>query len=159
MKRTEHKMGVTLVEMLIVVAIITILASLVIGMANQISNQSKSKNLENTFAVLESALDKYREHFGYFPEQQERNFANALAHSQFLYTGLDGIPSCQNVLEQISDSLVEDKGGDGQAEIYDPWGTVLDYIYDSSSDSFPELISAGPDKKFDSSDDISSRRK
>lgn len=159
MKRTEHKMGVTLVEMLIVIAIVTILASLVIGMANQISNQSRGKSLENTFAVLESALDEYREHRAYFPEQPDRLPANAVAHSEFLYAELGGIPGCRKVLEQISDSLIEDRSSDGQAEIYDPWGTVVDYIYDSSSDSFPELISAGPDKKFDSLDDISSRRK
>ncbi len=30
-------------------------------------------------------------------------------------------------------------------EIYDPWGTVLNYRY-NSGDSFPVLTSAGPDK-------------
>ncbi|MHC4259955.1 MAG: type II secretion system protein [Planctomycetota bacterium] len=159
MKRFEYKMGVTLVEMLIVIAIVMILASLVIGMANQISNQSRSKSLENTFGVLESALDEYREHTGYFPEQPDRLPAEAVVHSQILYTALDAKPSSRKVLEQISNSLIEDRADDGQLEIYDPWGTVLDYIYESGNDSFPELISAGPDRNFDSPDDISSRRK
>jgi prepilin-type N-terminal cleavage/methylation domain-containing protein len=159
MKRSEHKMGVTLVEMLIVIAIVAILASLVIGMANQISNQARGKSLENTFAVLESALDEYREHRAYFPEQPDRLPANAVAHSEFLYAELGGIPGCRKLLEQIDGSLIEDRSSDGQAEIYDPWSTVLDYVYESGSDSFPELISAGPDRNFDSPDDISSRRK
>ena len=41
-------------------------------------------------------------------------------------------------------------------EIYDPWGIVLEYIY-SPGDAFPKLLSAGPDKIFDTTDDINNR--
>jgi len=46
------------------------------------------------------------------------------------------------------------KGGSGDKwQMCDVWGTALDYIY-VPGDNFPELISAGPDRKFDTGDDI-----
>jgi len=163
MRATSHdlrtKAGVTLVEILIVLGIIVLLASIVIGMATHITNQSRAQSLENTFGVLESALEEYHEYRGYFPGQPEENFAHALVHSEFLYAELHAIQSSRKILEQMSDSSIEDTANNGDLEIYDPWGTVLDYIFDPGSDSFPELISAGPDRTFANvADNISSRR-
>ena len=157
--RTEA--GVTLVEMLIVLAIITLLASLVIGMATHIDNQSRGRELEGTFAVLESALEEYREQTGHFPEQPERNFANAAAHCEILYDALNSIAGSRKILEKISGSLIANKFGDADTppEIYDPWAGVLDYSYDPLVDTYPELISAGPDRIFNTPDDITSRKK
>jgi len=144
--------------MVIVVAIIALLATMVINVVSRIDNQAKEKGLANIFALLESALQEYHEYTGKFPEQLEKNFANAPAHSEYLYKELQSIPSSRQVLEKISDSLLKNKWGDAnsQPEIYDPWGTALDYRY-ISGNNFPELISAGPDRKFGTSDDISNR--
>jgi prepilin-type N-terminal cleavage/methylation domain-containing protein len=159
MRSCKYRTGVTLVEMLTVVAIIAILASVVIGMATYIDNQSKGKSLENTFALLESALEEYREYARDFPEQTEQIPANAAAHSETLYDALNSQPSSRKILENISGSLIADKGGtSGMLEIYDPWGTVLDYRYNGISDNSPELISAGPDRTFGNGDDISSKQ-
>jgi len=158
MKSRKHKVGVTLIEMVIVVAIIALLATMVVRIVSRIDNQAKEKGLENIFALLDSALQKYHEYTGNFPEQAEKDFAKAPAHSEYFYKELQSIPTSRQVLEKISDSLLEDKwGGAGTPpEIYDPWGTALDYRY-VGGDNFPELISAGPDKIFDTSDDMSSR--
>jgi len=144
--------------MVIVVAIIALLATMVINVVSRIDNQAKEKGLANIFALLESALQEYHEYTGKFPEQLEKNFANASAHSEYFYKELQSIPSSRQVLEKISDSLLKNKWGDAnsQPEIYDPWGTALDYRY-ISGNNFPELISAGPDRKFGTSDDISNR--
>lgn len=159
--RTEA--GVTLVEMLIVLAIITLLASLVIGMATHIDNQSKGKGLQNTFAVLESALEEYREQTGHFPEQPDPDSANAAGHSEILYDALNSIAGSRKILEQISDSLIRHNVDTGATppipEIYDPWAGVLGYSYDPLVDTYPELISAGPDGIFNTPDDITSRKK
>jgi hypothetical protein len=63
------------------------------------------------------------------------------------------------VLEKISHTLIKNKWDsvDSVPEIYDPWGTAIDYRY-ILGDNFPELISAGSDKKFGTSDDISSKK-
>ena len=158
MKSRKYKHGLTLLEMVIVVAIIALLATMVINVVSRIDNQAKEKGLANIFALLESALQEYHEYTGKFPEQLEKNFANASAHSEYFYKELQSIPSSRQVLEKISDSLLKNKWGDAnsQPEIYDPWGTALDYRY-ISGNNFPELISAGPDRKFGTSDDISNR--
>jgi prepilin-type N-terminal cleavage/methylation domain-containing protein len=158
MKRYEYKCGITLVEILVVVAIIAMLATMVIGIASRINDQSKERGLESTFTLLESALQEYCEGTGKFPEQPEKNFANALLHSEYLYRELDLMPESRKILGRIADSLIKNEYGtiDTPPEIYDPWGTVLDYGY-VAGDNFPELLSAGPDKIFGTTDDISNK--
>jgi len=145
--------------MVIVVAILALLATMVINIVSRIDSQAKEKGLANIFALLESALQEYHQYSGKFPEQLEKNSKNAAAHCEYLYKELRSIPSPREVLEKISNSLLKNKWGtaDSQPEIYDPWGTVLDYRC-VPGDNFPELISAGPDKIFGTSDDISSKK-
>lgn len=149
----------TLVEILVVVAIIAMLATIAIGIASRINDQSKEKGLESTFTVLESALQEYCEGTGKFPEQPEKNFANALIHSEYLYRELDLMPESRKILGAVTESLIKNEYGtiDTQPEIYDPWGIVMDYIY-VPGDNFPELLSAGPDKIFGTADDISNKQ-
>lgn len=64
MKSYRHKTGVTLVEILIVVAVIAILTTMVVGIATRISNQSKEQLTKNTFALLNAALGQFRD-YGY----------------------------------------------------------------------------------------------
>ena len=159
MKRYKNNSGVTLVEILVVVAIIAILATIVIGIAAGINNQSKERSLEFIFSLLESALQEYYEVKGTFPEQQERIFVNAQIHSQYLYDALEQIPESREILGRITKSMIKNEYGaiDTPPEIYDPWETVIDYIY-VPGDNFPELISAGPDKIFGTADDISNKK-
>jgi len=158
MKRYKYKYGITLVEILVVVAIIAILATMVIGIASRINDQSKERGLESTFTLLESALQEYLEGTDKFPEQPEKNYANALIHSEYLYGQLDLMPESRKILGRITESLVKNEYGtiDTPSEIYDPWGMAIDYIY-VAGDNFPELVSAGSDKIFGTADDISNK--
>jgi len=158
MKSYKYKQGVTLVEILVVVAIVALLTTMVIGIAARVDNQSKERGLECTFALLEGALQEYREYTGKFPEQPEKNFTNVPVHSEYLYKELHLIPESRKILGQISDSVLKNEYGTAEtpAEIYDPWGTVLDYRY-VPGDNFPEVISAGPDKIFGTADDVNNR--
>jgi len=158
MKRYKYKYGITLVEILVVVAVIAILATMVIGIASRINDQSKEQGLESTFTLLESALQEYCEGTGKFPEQPEKNFANAVLHSEYLYRELDLMPESRKILGRIAKTLVKNEYGtiDTPPEIYDPWGMAIDYIY-VAGDNFPELVSAGPDKIFGNADDISNK--
>ena len=64
MKGYKHKIGATLVEILIVVAVIAILVTMVVGIATRINNQNKEKLTKNTFALLNAALGQFRD-YGY----------------------------------------------------------------------------------------------
>ena len=158
MKSCGHKAGVTLIELLIVLAVIVMLSALVVGVGSRIYNQSKEEGLKSALALLEASLQEYREFTGDFPIQPEINPVNAAAHSQFLYGELNGVPSSREVLEKIDGSLIKNEFGAAAtpSEIYDPWGVVLDYVY-VNGQNFPTLISAGPDKAFGTADDIRSK--
>jgi prepilin-type N-terminal cleavage/methylation domain-containing protein len=158
MKTRKYEHGVTLVEILIVVSVIAILATMVVGLATRMDSQAKEKGVESIFVLLEGALQEYHEFTDGFPEQPERDSANAAAHSEYLYDELRSVSSSRNILEKINDSLLENKYGAAETppEIYDPWGTTLDYRY-VLGDHFPVLLSAGPDRNFGTDDDMSNR--
>ncbi len=58
------KTGVTLVEILVVVAIIAILATMVIGIAARIDNQAKERLAKSTIAIINAALGQFQD-YGY----------------------------------------------------------------------------------------------
>jgi prepilin-type N-terminal cleavage/methylation domain-containing protein len=160
MKTRRYKHGLSLVEMLIVVGIIALLATMVIGIAGHIDTQAKERGVKSTFVLLEGALDEYKEFQGVFPAQLVKDFTNVSAHSEYLYGELYSIPGSRKILGKVSGSLIKHDVDTGIVppipEIYDPWGTPLDYRY-APGDNFPELISAGPDRIFGNNDDITNR--
>lgn len=159
MTDSTHNKGVTLVEMLVVLGIITVLAGLAVTLTLRVDNQSKERALDNAFALLNTSLREYYEFRGMFPAQTERDPDNAAMHNELLVQALHSVPDSRRVLEKLNPTLV--RSPDGMAEVAllrDPWGTVLDYVYDpGAGDSFPELISAGSDRQFGTTNDISSK--
>lgn len=59
MKRRRNKTGVTLVEILVVVAVIAILVTMVIGIAARIDTQGKEQLAKSTLALLDAALGEF----------------------------------------------------------------------------------------------------
>jgi prepilin-type N-terminal cleavage/methylation domain-containing protein len=239
MKPGSLKSGFTLIEMLMVVAIIAILVSMVVGITKRIDDQSKERLCRNTIALIGNALEQFRD-FGY--EYKDPYFAgltfpldcngydpknastllclnlqdtlrNALysstataitiwpvaqhapnfSGSEAMYFILSQIPDCRTTLDKIDKSLLTNKGIDKVTDIVitvpsgatttnlpftriiDPWGTPLRYDYypecadytggglykdyrDSAKRTFPVITSAGPDKQFDTADDISNAK-
>jgi len=153
----------SLIEILIVIVVMAILTTMVIGVASRIDTQTKERSVQSVFALLDSALQEYREFTNHFPEQKEMNYANAAAHSEYLYGELQTVPAVQKILQKIDSSLIKNQYSAAGVpltqtapEIYDPWGTPLEYRY-VTGDNFPRLISAGPDKTFGTKDDMSNK--
>jgi prepilin-type N-terminal cleavage/methylation domain-containing protein len=90
MKSYGYKTGFTLIEMIIVVAIIALLATMVIGIAARIDSQGKERLMRETFDLLDAALEEFAD-YGYsyalssYPDE-ERGF----------YDGLDFPIDCNN---------------------------------------------------------------
>jgi prepilin-type N-terminal cleavage/methylation domain-containing protein len=224
MRSNRYKVGLTLVEMLVVLAIIAILVSMTIAVAGRIRNQSKEQLTKSTLALLNTALTQFQD-YGYkykdssgYGSDTERDFYLGLifpldcnsfsqdqlitelkktldlaadpifnftcdpnySGSEVLYFFLSQVPECQETLGKIDKSLVTNKNSNNQGititvdnqsypllRIIDPWGTPLRYDYYNelgnlterveSKRTFPVITSAGPDKKFDTIDDINSR--
>lgn len=153
MESGNYKHGMTLVEILTVLAVIMILAGLVVGIGTSIDSHSKEKAVKATFSIIEAALEEYRDFTGGFPLAAD---LNPNVNAEILYAQLNRIPGSREVLEKISDKVIEDQVTSGVYAIYDPWGTVLNYTY-NLDDSFPVLTSAGPNKLFNDGDDITNR--
>ena len=218
MKSYENKTGLSLVEMLIVVAIIVILTTMVIGIAGRIDNQSKEQLTKSTIGILTAALRQFNDYeYNYKPPYSEFDFPldcaffndgglgttlqGALGASSAVISGgapdptfsfssgeamyffLSQVPECRKTLDKIDESLITNLGFDKQPRrititypsgstkeypllrIIDPWGTTLQYkYYDNttldprSKRTFPIITSDGPDRKFGTADDISSRK-
>ena len=62
MKSCKHKHGVTLIEILTVVAIIAILTTIVIGIAARIETQGKERLTGSTIAILNTALGQFQDY-------------------------------------------------------------------------------------------------
>jgi prepilin-type N-terminal cleavage/methylation domain-containing protein len=64
MKTRKYNHGLSLVEMLIVIGVIALLATMVIGVASRIDNQAKEKLARSTVAILDGALGQFHD-YGY----------------------------------------------------------------------------------------------
>src|SRR4030042_1396959 len=72
MKTRQNQTGVTLVEILVVVAIIAILVTKVIGVAVRIDTQGKEQLTKNTIALLAAALGELSD-YGYTYSRSEEH--------------------------------------------------------------------------------------
>jgi prepilin-type N-terminal cleavage/methylation domain-containing protein len=157
MANSRKNSGVTLVEMLVVLGIIVVLSGMVVTLTRRVDTQSKENAMRNAFALVGSALREYYEAKGQFPPQAERNPANALAHIESMYQELRLVPAARQVLDKLSPGVVKNEGGVADLRsMSDPWGTVMDYVY-LPDYTFPELISAGPDRLFGTGDDMTNK--
>ncbi len=172
MANCHSNRAVTLIEMTVVLGIIALLAAIVVTVTLRVENQSNERSLGSAFALLGTSLREYYEFRDAFPEQTERidwqtvaanDYATYLArvvtHIESMVVVLRSVPDSRHVLDQLNPALIRSQEDTTDvSELRDPWGTVLDYVYDpAGGDTFPELISAGPDKVFGTADDISSK--
>lgn len=98
--------------------------------------------------------------------------AQAFWSSETLCYFLKKVPQSKSILESLAERMLSSRDPAGtnlQIEIptggttydwvrfVDAWGTSLNYVY-QAGDTFPVIISAGPDKKFGTEDDLKSNR-
>ena len=154
MKTHKYKPGLSLIEMIIVVGVIMLLSTITIMLVGRIDNQTKERQLNTTFALLDAALQEYNDYWKSFPEPNQPLYPT---HSAALYGQLYSTPTCRNILEKVEEAFIHNNSGaTNMPEIYDPWGTIIDYKY-FTGDNFPRLISAGPDKTFGTADDVTNK--
>lgn len=204
--RQRTKRCFTLVEMVVVIAIVAVLATMVVGIAAHIDSKKDQKRARRTIVLLSTALAQFHDYdFGYrdlysafgfpldcndfSPGELESALKDALGYgdvqiigavdandsgNEVMYLLLSMVPASRKTLDKIDRKLIAPSDAAitiGEREyplliVLDPWGVALRYDYYEESipppDSdeartFPLVISAGPDKKFGTDDDITNR--
>ena len=97
------------------------------------------------------------------------DYNDIYASSDALYYILNQVPASKKIIDNLNRSLVTNKDYKGTEyfilingvnypliHIIDPWKCPLRYTY-KDSDNFPLIESTGPDRDFNTPDDISSR--
>lgn len=137
-KLSRDQRGFTLVELLVVVAIIAILAAVLLPKLLGYTNNARVSRAKSDLASMRSVIEAYaaNEGNGYYPKAD--NAAD------------DGIAK---VLRAKGINWTGDVDG-----IKDPWGTPYQYKTGAdgvgTSDQHYLIVSAGPNKNFNDADDI-----
>jgi len=147
MENIMRKTGITLVEILLAIVIISLLASAAVPMYRKVRVRALMAKTEVLISSIETALSMYQTNFGDFPDFDEEG--------------------CSVLVEQLQGPVdsrywkgpyMRFKAGDVDEDnnVLDAWKTPLSYAYPQNSHpKIPyTLISAGPDREFGTSDDI-----
>ena len=102
---------------------------------------------------------------GGLPLAEALGLERAQARIEFLYYCLDDVPASRSVLDRLPGNKVANADGDSVIvgdgtgrvkqliEVIDAWKRPLAYRWQGPG-NFPVIISAGPDQRFDTADDI-----
>lgn len=166
MKEKRKQNGFTLVEVLIVVALIVVLVSMVLVATNKNWVDKEKQLTTATIELLDAALQEYYDYTDDFPlpgtMAPETAFDSDYSlRNASLYAQLALVPDSKKILGRIAESqilmvhevvsfkdcweVIHDQ--EGYLLTLDAWGTPLDYLYEPG-DTFPVIVSAGPDKEF-----------
>jgi general secretion pathway protein G len=115
MKKTPHN-GFTLIELMIVIAIIAILASLVLSTAGYVQKKAARSRAEAEIAAVGAALESYKADNGDYPRGSA---------SPVLVTSL--MPSSGKVYFEFKSKSTNSSGW------LDPFGSTYSYIYTNGS--------------------------
>jgi general secretion pathway protein G len=137
----ERKRGLTLVEMLTVLFIVSILVSFVTGIARHASRAAETRRAQADLHLLADALERFYLVFGSFPPNRTTPEATELLKLEVRTLPGGGDYAFSNSLPQTFTAL-------------DPWGNSYRYLRQGDETETFALYSLGPDKKEKSDDDI-----
>lgn len=132
-RRPERQAGFTLVELLVVMVILGLLASLVLPNFFGQAEKARLKTTKVQISTLSSALDAFALDVGRYPNGGE---------------GLDALVHQPGGLEQWDGPYLK------RDVPKDAWGNPYEYKAPQAKTDY-QILSAGPDQKMGSADDIS----
>ncbi len=148
--------GFTLVEMLVVMAIIGILSSLILGGVMAAKKRAAVMNTRTLITQLEAAINHYEESYGDYPHG-----AGGIESAEILFQALTS-PSWSGQCE-FTPEQAQDTDANGRKELVDHWRQPINYYHHRSYSGPPKeatfrLISIGPDEEEGTRDDVSNFR-
>jgi len=136
----RHRTAFTLVELLVVIALIALLAGLILGAAGGVRAQAARNQAKAEIAGIEAALARFQTENGFFPGALQANPANSLnpanyvRSSRILFTNLLGRTALTNAgtgnrsfLEPKKNMVMTNSNPN---YLIDPWGNAYGYYWD-----------------------------
>jgi prepilin-type N-terminal cleavage/methylation domain-containing protein len=114
--------GFTILELLMVIAIIAILAGLILSTAGYIQKKGASSRAETEIAALTVALENYKADNGDYPQGTNTNGVNPPSSNTFLLTSL--MPTSGKVYFEFNRSMTN-----AASNVVDPFGENYGYQY------------------------------
>ena len=136
MKRhTARTDGFTLIEILVVIAILGILMGMMIPAAGTIMKKAKISTARGDAAVVQSGLMKYRLEYNCWPDFAKGKSKKHFTDHEFLETMMpsgNGAPPAENLkrvrfIEGGKDVVAPGNAG-GKNQYIDPWGNPFQYL-------------------------------
>ena len=94
MKKTGHlprrRTAFTLIELIVVIAIIGLLAAMIIPVAGVVGRQKQIKTAQTQLAALQLAIDSYKTKLGYYPPDNPNNAVTNQLYFELLGTTNNG---------------------------------------------------------------------
>lgn len=146
MKNLRRNQGFTLMEMLIVIIIIFILATVSFGGYKFIKEMTARKKAEVQIGMLQDAIQAYYKAYGEYPEhdQESGQGGTPTLFDALFPSDTSEDPFCE-ALNPEQDKQGWLLGNTGTSlTIYDPWGVPYFYRTNGANPDF-DLWSAGPD--------------
>lgn len=153
----NSKQEFTLIELLVVIGIIAVIASIALGVTQIATRKANEAKTKSQMQQLETALDQYRDEFGYYPQtggdavQIWDTFIKGKGGSGTWYHGLQ-LPTADSDKDYLLD-LSNLRFSNGYC--VDPMGNPYQYECPGSENPTAyDLWSYGPDGDADTKDDI-----
>jgi general secretion pathway protein G len=139
-------LGFTLIEMLAVLAIISILMGLVLSGGEQAKKRARIYKTKAMIASIDTALALYHTDFGAYPAAGNQNLVNLLADAATYSANNDWHGSYMSFKSEDLSGVMPN------ATVIDPWGH--DYEYSLGTVPAYKIWSKGPDGTTSTDDDI-----
>jgi len=130
--------GFTLIELLAVMLILTILLTLVVGVAKMVTRDVNREDTSNTMKIIMSAISEYYESTGSYPSGDgwvSQLTTNARSRKQIAQLGNEAWDPSKH------DAFL------------DSWGNDIEYSRTGGLAGAPGLTSGGPDGKIETRED------
>lgn len=143
--------GFTMIEMLIVIAILVIIVSLIVGVSGTLFQDVAKKQTITWQGIIMDAVETYQNNKHVYPG--EGTTATPEGRSANLYAQLSAVPQSADKLKAL--------GGDA-LDVTNKWfkdakGNVMDYRARAGMGGRPVIISPGPDAKLGTGTDADSK--